>query len=76
MNHTSTAFEDAGCDAPHEHGAAAGGQPEAESPGRGPTQRVTTQAERAVMHPERHDTEWRYYHGAWCSEVSGPKGPA
>lgn len=23
-----------------------------------------TQAARAVMHPERHDTEWRYYHGA------------
>jgi hypothetical protein len=23
-----------------------------------------TQAARSVMHPERHDPEWRYYHGA------------
>jgi hypothetical protein len=22
------------------------------------------QAARAVMHPERHDLEWRFYHGA------------
>jgi hypothetical protein len=29
--------------------------------------RPTSQAERAVMHPERHDTEWRYYYGAWHS---------
>lgn len=25
----------------------------------------STQAERSVMHPERQDPEWRYYHGAW-----------
>lgn len=25
----------------------------------------TSQSERAVMHPEWHDPEWRYYHGAW-----------
>jgi hypothetical protein len=30
----------------------------------GTTQPVT-QAERSVMHPEWHDPEWRYYHGAW-----------
>jgi len=23
-----------------------------------------TQAARAVMHPDRHDLEWRFYHGA------------
>jgi hypothetical protein len=23
------------------------------------------QSERSVMHPEWHDPEWRYYHGAW-----------
>lgn len=22
-------------------------------------------AARAVMHPESHDREWRFYHGAW-----------
>ena len=27
----------------------------------------TSQAERAVMHPEHHDAEWRYYHTAWHS---------
>ena len=27
----------------------------------------TTQAERAAMHPDRHDLEWRYYHGSWSS---------
>ncbi len=27
--------------------------------------RPTSQAERSVMHPEWHDPEWRYYHGAW-----------
>ncbi len=25
----------------------------------------TTQAERAAMHPERHDLEWGYYFTAW-----------
>lgn len=25
----------------------------------------TSQSERSVMHPEWHDPEWRYYHGAW-----------
>lgn len=24
-----------------------------------------SQSERSVMHPEWHDPEWRYYHGAW-----------
>ncbi len=24
-----------------------------------------SQAERSVLHPEWHDPEWRYYHGAW-----------
>ncbi|GEM_PF-1165001 len=27
--------------------------------------RPASQAERSVMHPEWHDPEWRYYHGAW-----------
>jgi|GEM_PF-2275598 hypothetical protein len=26
--------------------------------------RQTSQAERAVMHPEHHDPDWRYYHAA------------
>ncbi len=26
--------------------------------------RPTSQAERAVMHPEHHDPDWRYYHAA------------
>jgi hypothetical protein len=26
--------------------------------------RQTSQAERAVMHPEHHDLDWRYYHAA------------
>jgi hypothetical protein len=26
-----------------------------------------TQAARAVMQPDRHDLEWRFYHGAVCS---------
>jgi hypothetical protein len=30
-----------------------------------PAPHPTTQAERAVMHPGRHDLEWRYCHGAW-----------
>ncbi len=25
---------------------------------------AASQAARAVMHPQRHDMEWRYYHGA------------
>jgi hypothetical protein len=25
------------------------------------------QAQRAVMHPDWHDAEWRYYFGAWHS---------
>lgn len=25
---------------------------------------AVSQAARAVMHPQRHDMEWRYYHGA------------
>ena len=30
-------------------------------------QRAASQAERAVMHPDYSDPEWRYYHGAWHS---------
>ncbi len=26
---------------------------------------VTSQAERAAMHPDRSDLEWGYYHAAW-----------
>jgi hypothetical protein len=33
-------------------------RPQAQEPG---------QAERAVMHPEADDAEWRYYFGAWHS---------
>ncbi len=29
------------------------------------TPQPVSQAERSVMHPEWHDPEWRYYHGAW-----------
>ncbi len=29
------------------------------------SQPETTQAERAAMHPERHDLEWGYYFTAW-----------
>ncbi len=29
-----------------------------------PPARPTSQAERAVMHPEHHDPDWRYYHAA------------
>ncbi len=25
----------------------------------------TTQAERAAMHPERHELEWKYYFRTW-----------
>jgi hypothetical protein len=28
--------------------------------------RQTSQAERAVMHPDRHDAEWRYCRGGWA----------
>lgn len=28
--------------------------------------RMTDHAARAVMHPEWHDPDWRYYHGAWA----------
>lgn len=27
--------------------------------------RPDSQAERSVLHPDWHDPEWRYYHGAW-----------
>ena len=36
----------------------------AEKPGAYGDAHAMTQAARAVMHPERHDTEWRYYHSA------------
>jgi hypothetical protein len=29
-----------------------------------PDAQAMTQAARAVMHPDRHDLEWRFYHGA------------
>ena len=35
--------------------------------GRTGDSRQTTQAERAVMHPDRDDPEWRYYHQIWES---------
>jgi hypothetical protein len=30
-----------------------------------PTLRDTIQAERAAMHPDRHDLEWPYCRGGW-----------
>ncbi len=41
----------------------AGGPGSGEAGGRGDAHGIT-QAARSVMHPERHDPEWRYYHGA------------
>jgi hypothetical protein len=41
----------------------AGRQAPGEADGHGDAH-ATAQAARSVMHPERHDPEWRYYHGA------------
>jgi hypothetical protein len=30
-----------------------------------PLQRHTSQTERSVMHPDRHDLEWHYCRGVW-----------
>jgi hypothetical protein len=78
MKHKSTASKDADhgasmkCRGVGEEGCTAGagplpGQEQPGSPAHRPAQHVTTQAERAVMHPEHLDTEWRYYQGAWHS---------
>ena len=48
--------------------ATSGSPAEAEGAGKAaaPTdQHDTTQADRAVMHPKRHDLEWRYCRNGW-----------
>jgi hypothetical protein len=44
-------------------GRPAGGQCAEETGAHGDAHAMT-QAERSVMHPEGHDLEWRFYHGA------------
>ena len=39
--------------------------PRLHKPAAGEPAKDTNQAERAAMHPEGHDLEWHYYHGAW-----------
>ncbi|MBM4459481.1 MAG: hypothetical protein FJ011_17280 [Chloroflexi bacterium] len=43
-------------------------EPQSAAPPRrqsGGSLRRAHEAARAVMHPDWHDPEWRYYHGAW-----------
>ncbi len=39
----------------------------AESEGAQDTAHETSQAERAAMHPDQYDLEWRYYCHAWSN---------
>ena len=67
MNNQKTRQSDATCGAPSKTAGAgastadglsakdAGGQHDAHA---------MNQAERSVMHPEHHEPEWRFYHGA------------
>ncbi len=47
---------------PGSHAAAGSGV----SPASTTPPRRASQAERAVMHPDRFDLEWRYYNGGWA----------
>ncbi len=66
MKHNTRDYEGAGPDASERAGSAHPDEQAGGTEGQ-PAHRATTQAERAVMHPEHHDAEWRYYHGAWHS---------
>jgi hypothetical protein len=44
--------------------AAAENRPARPPDAQGADAHAMTQAARAVMHPDRHDLEWRFYHGA------------
>lgn len=67
MNSQQLSPEDAARSAPNRQVAAesrpAGGQ-SAEETGAHGEAHAMTQAARSVMHPEGHDLEWRFYHGA------------